>query len=108
MNNQRKKKMSNAYATQALRFKNRIGWQDEYIIGMVGKEAPLTTTGVFKIAEAENVMSQATTHKYLKRVVAKKFVQEKSVKVDKRANELTLTEKGRNFLEEIKHAYVGK
>ena len=98
----------NAYETQALRFKNRIVWQDEYIIGMVGKEEPLSTTGVFKIAEAENVMSQATTHKYLKRVVAKKFVQEKSVKSDRRAHELTLTEKGKNFLQEIKNAYVKK
>jgi DNA-binding MarR family transcriptional regulator len=98
----------NAYETQALRFKNRVVWQDEYIIGMVNKEAPLSTTGVFKIAEAEGVMSQATTHKYLKRVVAKKFVQEKSVKADRRANELTLTEKGKHFLQEIKDAYVRK
>ena len=98
----------NAYETQALRFKNRIVWQDEYIIGMVGKEKSLSTTGVFKITEAEGVMSQATTHKYLKRVVAKKFVQEKSVKADRRAHELTLTEKGKNFLQEIKNAYVRK
>ena len=98
----------NAYETQTLRFKNRVVWQDEYIIGMISKEAPLSTTGVFKIAEAENVMSQATTHKYLKRVVAKKLVQEKVAKPDRRANELTLTEKGINFLQEIKHGYVGK
>ena len=98
----------NAYETQALRFKNRIVWQDEYIIGMVGKEEPLSPTGVFKIAETEAVMSQATTHKYLKRVVAKKFVQEKSVKADRRAHELTLTEKGKNFLQEIKNAYFKK
>ena len=98
----------NAYETQALRFKNRVGWQDEYIIGMVSKEQPLSTTGVFKIAEAEGVMSQATTHKYLKRVVAKKFVQEKVVKVDRRANELTITEKGKHFLQEIKDVYVRK
>lgn len=98
----------NAYETQTLRFKNRVVWQDEYIIGMISKEAPLSTTGVFKIAEAENVMSQATTHKYLKRVVAKKFVQEKSVKEDRRANELTLTEKGKHFIQEIKDVYVRK
>jgi DNA-binding MarR family transcriptional regulator len=98
----------NAYETQALRFKNRVVWQDEYIIGMVSKEQPLSTTGVFKIAEAEGVMSQATTHKYLKRVVAKKFVQEKVVKVDRRANELTITEKGKHFLQEIKDVYVRK
>jgi DNA-binding MarR family transcriptional regulator len=75
---------------------------------MVSKEQPLSTTGVFKIAEAEGVMSQATTHKYLKRVVAKKFVQEKVVKVDRRANELTITEKGKHFLQEIKDVYVRK
>jgi DNA-binding MarR family transcriptional regulator len=98
----------NAYETQRVRLKSRVVWQDEYIIGMVNKEAPLTTTGVFKIAEAENVMSQATTHKYLKRVVAKKFVQEKSIRADKRCNELTITEKGKQFIQEIKDVYVGK
>ena len=98
----------NAYMTQAIRKHYKLGWQDEYIIGMVGKEEPLSTSGVFKIAEAEGVMSQATTHKYLKRVVAKKLVQEKVAKPDRRANELTLTEKGITFLQEIKHGYVGK
>ena len=98
----------NAYMTQAVRHRYKLVWQDEYIIGMVGKEEPLSTSGVFKIADAENVMSQATTHKYLKRVVAKKLVQERVAKPDRRANELTLTEKGKNFLQEIKHAYVGK
>lgn len=98
----------NAYMTQAIRKRYKLGWQDEYIVGMVGKEEPLSTSGVFKIAEAEGVMSQATTHKYLKRVVAKKLVQEKVAKPDRRANELTLTEKGITFLQEIKHGYVGK
>jgi DNA-binding MarR family transcriptional regulator len=98
----------NAYETQAVRHRHKIGWQDEYIVGMVNREQPLNTTGVFKIAEAEGVMSQATTHKYLKRVVAKKFVQEKAVKLDKRTLELTLTEKGKHFLQEIKNVYVGK
>ena len=98
----------NAYETQAVRQRHKIGWQDEYIIGMVNKEAPLSTTGVFKIAELEGVMSQATTHKYIKRVVAKKFVQEKVAKPDRRANELTLTEKGKNFIQEMRDAYVRK
>jgi predicted transcriptional regulator len=98
----------NAYETQAIRHRHKIGWQDEYIIGMVNKEAPLSTSGVFKIAGLEGVMSQATTHKYLKKVVAKKFVQEKVAKPDRRANELTLTEKGKHFIQEIKDVYVGK
>lgn len=98
----------NAYNTQQTRARYRVTWQEEYIIGMVNKESPIGTTGVLKIAENEAVMSPATTHKYLTNVVAKKFISEQVVKVDKRSVVFKLTEKGEKFLQEIKDAYVRK
>ena len=98
----------NAYNTQQTRARYRVTWQEEYIIGMVNTESPIGTTGVLKIAENEAVMSPATTHKYLTNVVAKKFVSEHSVKLDKRSVVFKLTEKGEKFLKELKDDHVRK
>lgn len=95
----------NAYATQAVRRRNRICWQEEYILGMVQAEAPLSTTAVIKLAEDQAVMSQATTHKYLKKLVAKKLVTEKCNAFDGRGWDLSLSTKGGLLLKELKDAY---
>ena len=94
----------NAYDTHEVRKQHRIGWQEEYILGMVNAEAPLGTMAVLKIAEAQAVMSPATTHKYLHKLIAKKFVSEKNDKEDRRGVVLSVSAKGDKFLEEIKHA----
>jgi DNA-binding MarR family transcriptional regulator len=98
----------NAYDTHAIRKRHRIGWQEEYLLGMVNAETPLGTMAVLKIAEAQTVMSPATTHKYLHKLIAKKFVAEKNDKEDRRGVILSLSAKGETLLQEIKHAYVGK
>ena len=98
----------NAYDTQQVRSRYRLTWQEEYIIGMVNKEAPLGTMAVLKLAEDQVVMSPATAHKYLTKVVAKKFISEHVVKADKRSVTFDLTEKGKKFLEEMKNGYVRK
>lgn len=98
----------NAYKTHAIRKRHRIGWQEEYILGMVNEETPLGTMAVLKIAEAQAVMSPATTHKYLHKLIAKKFVSEKHDKVDKRGVLLSVSAKGEGLLQEIKDGYIRK
>ena len=61
--------MSNAYDTQVVRNRHKISWQEEYVLGMVNAEAPLGTMAVLKIAEAQTVMTPATTHKYLHKLI---------------------------------------
>ena len=100
--------MSNAYATQDIRRRNRISWQEEFVLGMVKEESPIGTTGVLKIALERGIMSSATTHKYLKKLVAKKLLIEKIDANDRRGWVLSVSAKGETVLEEIKHAYVGK
>ena len=95
----------NAYDTNAIRKRHRIGWQEEYILGMVNAEAPLGTMAVLKIAEAQAVMSPATTHKYLHKLIAKKIVTEKHDKIDRRSVALSVSAKGEGILKEIKDAY---
>lgn len=95
----------NAYATQTIRRRNRICWQEEYILGMVSAEGPIGTTGVLKIALERGIMSQATSHKYLKKLVAKKLLSEKPDARDRRGWVLTVSIKGGLVLKEIKDAY---
>lgn len=98
----------NAYITQTIRRRNRICWQEEYILGMVQTEGPIGTTGVLKIALERGIMSSATTHKYLKKLVDKKLVSEKVDAQDRRGWVLTISAKGETVLKEIKDAYNGK
>ena len=100
--------MSNAYDTQAVRKRHKLSWQEEYVLGMVNAEAPLGTMAVLKIAEAQTVMSPATTHKYLHKLIAKKFVLEKQDRDDRRGVDLFVGAKGELFLKEIEDAHVGR
>lgn len=91
----------NAFETQDVRDKYRITWQEEYIIGMINSFGEATTTQVFKGAEYSRVMTQATTHKYLKSAVYRKMIKEVKLKEDQRVHVLTLTDRGREFLHEL-------
>lgn len=95
----------NAYETQPIRKRHKITWQEEYILGMINVEAPLGTMAILNIADIQGVMSSATTHKYLKKLVAKKLVSERSDRVDGRGLVFTNNAKGEALLKEIKDAY---
>lgn len=98
----------NAFDTQIVRKKHGVSWNEEYIIAMVANNEGITTMRVLKIAGLQKVMSSATAHKYLKQAVDKKFLSHKQDKEDMRSMTLTLTAKGRHFLEEIRNAYNRK
>jgi len=91
----------NAYESQEIRNKYKVTWQEEYIVGMIHSLGEATTTRVFKAAEHSRVMTQATTHKYLKSAVYRKMVKEVKLKEDKRVHILTVTDKGLAFLSEL-------
>ena len=94
----------NAYESQAIRYKYKVTWQEEYIVGMVNKFKELNTTRVFKTAELDRVMTQATTWKYLKSAIYRKLINEVPLKKDRRVHVLTLTPKGEKFIEELRRA----
>ena len=92
----------NAYDTQDVRAKYKITWQEEYIVGMINHLGEATTTQVFKGAQHSRVMTQATTHKYLKSAVYRKLLKEVKLREDKRVHILTLTDKGEEFLKDLR------
>ena len=98
----------NAFDTQLVRKKHGVSWNEEYIIAMVANDEGINTMRVLKIAGLQKVMSPATAHKYLMKAVDKKMLSNKQDKEDLRSMTLTITAKGRHFLEEIRNAYNRK
>ena len=98
----------NTFETNPVRDKYNINVYEEYIIGMVNNLGSMSTTRVLEIAQDNKVMSNATTHKYLKAAVAKKLLLQRWDKKDRRNTEFTVGSRGAKLLEELKHAYVRK
>ena len=98
----------NAFDTQIVRKKHNVSWNEEYIVAMVHHNDGISTMRVLNIAKLQKVMSPATAHKYLTQAVAKKLLSHKQDKEDLRSMTLSLTAKGKHFLQEIKDAYVRK
>ena len=88
----------NAYLTQPVRKKHGIDWQEEYILGMVSH---MKTTKVMEVLSVSNeIMTNATTHKYLTQLIDKGLLKH-DIGMDKRIKMLKLTAKGEKAIKEI-------
>lgn len=88
----------NAYLTQRVRDKHGIDWNEEYLLGLVNH---LNTVKVMNIlAVAFEVMTHATTHKYLSQLIEKGYLMH-TVGDDKRVKVVTLTKKGEKLIKEL-------
>jgi DNA-binding MarR family transcriptional regulator len=94
----------NAFKTQTIRAKHKVSLNEEYVLGMVNQLQPIGTMRILNLAEKQEVMSPATTHKYLKQIERKKLIH-KIKSEDGRVHEFKPTGKGIVFLEELRHAY---
>ena len=92
--------MSNIFLTQRLRHKHGVSWEEEFILGMVAYNQTLRVMDV--IAGSGEVMTQATSHKYLTQLIDKGLLAHHIV-VDKRIKMLKLTAKGEKYLKEIEN-----
>lgn len=94
----------NAFKTQPIRAKHKITMPEEYILGMVKELEPISTMRILNLAEKQDAMSPATTHKYLKQIERKKLIHKVKAE-DQRMKEFATTGRGISFLEELGHAY---
>ena len=94
----------NAFKTQTIRAKHKLIMQEEYVLGIINELEPISTTRILNLAEKQDVMSPATTHKYLKQLQRKKFVHVIKAE-DRRMHEMATTGKGLIVLEELRNAY---
>lgn len=88
----------NAYLTQPVRKKHGIDWQEEYILGLLGHKRMMRVTEV--LGASIEVMTNATTHKYLTQLLNKDFVAH-HIGSDKRIKEVKLTKKGEKVIKEL-------
>ena len=90
--------MSNIFITQKVRHKHGIGWEEEFILGLIAQHRSLNVSAV--IAASNQVMTQATTHKYLTQLIDKDYLKH-DYKIDKRVKMVVLTTKGEKYIREI-------
>jgi len=90
--------MSNIYMTQPVRKKHDLCWEEEYLIGLVDHADKIKVMEVLGIAN--EVMTNATTHKYLTQLLEKKYLKH-VVGDDKRVKMVELTRSGIRFLDEV-------
>ena len=95
--------MSNIYVTQPVRKKHGICWEEEYILGLVDFADKVKVMDV--ISTANEVMTNATTHKYLTQLVDKKYLKH-VVGKDRRVKMVELTRAGIRFLDELSNDSV--
>jgi hypothetical protein len=89
--------------TQPVRTKYGICWEEEYILGLVDHAEDASVTKVLSLAK--EVMTEATTHKYLTQLIDKRML-EHLIGLDKRIKVLGLTKAGVRYLDELSNASV--
>lgn len=94
----------NAYQSKEVRKKYKATWQEEFIVGMIAHLGLMSTKRVLLETGYDGLMSPATAHKYLHQAIKKKLLTLKQSRSDGRAVEIDITEKGKKFLDEIKHS----
>jgi DNA-binding MarR family transcriptional regulator len=84
--------------TQPVRKKHGVSWEEEYILGLVDHAESATVSKVLELAK--EIMTEATTHKYLTQLIDKRML-EHLIGLDKRIKVLGLTKAGRKYLDEV-------
>ena len=89
--------------TQPVRKKHGICWEEEYILGLIDHTDKVRVTTILGIAN--EVMTNATAHKYLTQLVTKKYVKH-VVGDDKRIKMVELTRAGIRYLDDLSDVSV--
>jgi predicted transcriptional regulator len=92
--------MSNIYLTQPIRRSHGVSWEEEYLLGLIHHRQSVRVTDILKTSS--EVMTLATTHKYLTQLVDKKLAKH-AIGDDKRIKMVNLTPKGEKIIKEIAH-----
>jgi predicted transcriptional regulator len=88
----------NAYLTQPVRIKHGIEWQEEFILGLVSHKRTIRVTEI--LGASSEVMTNATSHKYLTQLLEKDLVKH-DLKKDKRIKMVVLTKLGEKVIKEL-------
>ena len=89
----------NAYETQPVRKAYGVNFNEEYIMGMVDREGAIAVTDI--LSRSSEIMTLATTHKYICQLIDKGLLKHSQNKEDMRVKLVIMTKKGINFIKEL-------
>jgi DNA-binding MarR family transcriptional regulator len=92
------------FATQHIRDKAGVAWGEEYVIGLVEKTEPITTTRLHALINKQSAMVTTTANYHIKNAINKKLIYKHNDPEDKRLVYHSLTEKGRKLMEDLRNA----
>lgn len=89
---------------QHIRNRLNLVWGEDYVLGLIDKTAPTTSTRILDLVKKQGVMSVSTGQKYLKSLIDRKLVTRKADDEDKRTATFNPTEKGKTIMKELRDA----
>jgi len=92
------------FATQHIRDEVGVSWGEEYVIGLVEKTEPITTTRLLALVNKQGAMVSTTAQYHVNSAIAKKLMRKYNESDDKRSVYHALTDKGREFMKELRNA----
>jgi repressor of nif and glnA expression len=92
------------FATQHIRDKMGVSWGEEYVIGLVEKTEPITTTRLLALVNKQGAMVATTAQYHVKLAIEKKLIRKYNEPDDKRSVYHALTDKGKKFMEDLRDA----
>jgi len=92
------------FVTQHIRDKVGLSWGEEYVIGLVEKTEPITTTRLLSLVSKQRAMVSTTAQTNMKSAIAKKLISKRKDTEDGRVVHYTLTDKGKKLMQELRDA----
>ena len=92
------------FVTQHIRDKVNLSWGEEYVLGLVEKTEPITTTRLLSLVSKQRAMVATTAQTNMKSAIDKKLIIKRKDTEDGRVVHYTLTDKGKKLMQELRNA----
>ena len=92
------------FVTQHIRDKVGLSLGEEYVLGLVEKTEPITTTRLLSLVSKQRAMVATTAQTNMKSAIDKKLIIKRKDTEDGRVVHYTLTDKGKKLMQELRNA----
>jgi DNA-binding MarR family transcriptional regulator len=91
------------FVTQHIRDKVGLSWGEEYVVGLVEKTEPITTSRILALVTKQGAMNQTTAQRHIKSAVNKKLINKFQEQDDGIRVYHELTDKGKKLMQELRN-----
>lgn len=92
------------FDAQYIRQKNNLSWGEDYVLGLIDKASPITTSRAIALGEKLCGLTGCTIQKKLNSIVTRGYAEKNHDKDDKRLVVYTLTDKGKRLVRSLRDA----